>query len=103
MQAPVDPELITAGVYGVVVPVYFVLWRRHSRNCYAVLEIAALNLTLCAMLKSDAVRAWDPHPLNHPGASWGPPGNRPSGGEMGPGFGRDDGVELSVTSVKHPN
>ena len=98
MQAPVDPELITAGVYGVVVPVYFVLWRRHSRHCYAVLAIAALILTLCAMLKSDAVRAWDPHPLNHPGASLGA-----SGGEMGPGFGRDDGIELSVTSVKHPN
>jgi hypothetical protein len=65
MQAPFDPELVTAGVYVVAVPLYLLLWRRHSRHCYAALAIAALILALCALLRSDAVRAWDPQPLRH--------------------------------------
>jgi len=59
MQAPFDPELVTASVYVVAVPLYLLLWRRHSRQCYAGLAIAALILALCALLRSESVRAWD--------------------------------------------
>jgi len=63
MQAPFDPELVTAGVYVVAVPLYLLLWRRRSPHCYAALAIAALILALCALLRSEPVRAWEPHPL----------------------------------------
>jgi hypothetical protein len=65
MQAPIDTELVTAGVYVVAVPLYLLLWYRHSRHCYAALAIAALILALCALLRSESVRAWDPRPLYH--------------------------------------
>src|SRR5438270_8806014 len=65
MQAPIDPELVTAGVYVIAVPLYFLLWRHHSRHCYAALAIAALILAMCALLRSESVRAWDPQPLHH--------------------------------------
>ncbi len=65
MQAPIDPELVTAGVYVVAVPLYLLLWHRHSRHCYAALAIAAMILAMCALLRSEPVRAWDPRPLNH--------------------------------------
>jgi hypothetical protein len=62
MQAPFDSELMTAGVYLVAVPLYGLLWHRHSRHAYAALAIAALILALCAFLRSDTVRTWEPHP-----------------------------------------
>ena len=62
MQIPVDTELVTAGVYFVVVPLYGLLWYRHVRHAYAALAIAAIILALCALLRSETVRAWGPHP-----------------------------------------
>jgi hypothetical protein len=65
MNAPFDPELGSAAVYFFVVPVYAVLWWQHRHRCYAALAIAALILALCAVLKSEPVRAWNPPPLYH--------------------------------------
>jgi hypothetical protein len=63
MQVPIDTELVSAGVYLVAVPLYGWLWHRHSRYCYAALSIAALILALCALLRSETVRTWEP--LHH--------------------------------------
>ena len=65
MQTPFDPELVTAGAYVVAVPAYLLLWLRHSRHCYVVLAIAATFLALAALLRCEAVRAWEPQPLYH--------------------------------------
>jgi hypothetical protein len=65
MQAPFDPELVTAGVYLVIGPLYGLLWHRHARHVYAALAIAALILAVCAFLRSETVRTWDPHPIRH--------------------------------------
>jgi hypothetical protein len=65
MQVPIDTELVTSGVYLLVVPLYGLLWHRHIRHAYAALAIAALILAICAFLRSEPVRAWDPHPLFH--------------------------------------
>jgi hypothetical protein len=80
MQAPFDTELVAAGVYVVVVPLYLLLWRYHSRHCYAALAIAASILALCAFLRSDSVRAWDLHPLNH---QYAPMNDRDPRGDVG--------------------
>jgi hypothetical protein len=66
MQAPIDPELVTAGVYLLIGPLYGLLWHHHIRHAYAALAIAALILSVCALLRSETVRAWDPQPLHHP-------------------------------------
>src|SRR5580700_10497515 len=65
MQVPIDTELVTAGVEVIVVPLYLLLWHRHVRHAYAALAIAAALLGACALLRSDAVPAWNPPALHH--------------------------------------
>ncbi|HXP05355.1 MAG TPA: hypothetical protein VN808_14630 [Stellaceae bacterium] len=65
MQVSIDTELVTAAVEVIVVPLYLLLWHRYIRHAYAALAIAALILALCALLRSDTVRAWDPPALHH--------------------------------------
>jgi hypothetical protein len=74
MQVPIDTELLTAGVEVIVVPLYLLLWHRHIRHAYAALAIAALILALCALLRSETVRAWDPPALHHHDAPLRQPG-----------------------------
>jgi hypothetical protein len=65
MNVPFDPELGSAAVYFLIVPVYAVLWCQHRHRCYAALAIAALILGFCAALKSEPVRAWNPNGIHH--------------------------------------
>ena len=59
MQSPIDPELVTAGVYLLIVPLYGLLWRGHTRQPYAGLTLAALILAVCAFIRSETVLVWD--------------------------------------------
>lgn len=64
MQTPFDTELVTGSVYVVVVPLYLLVWR-HSRHWYVGLAFAALVLGMCALLRSETVRAWRPPSPHH--------------------------------------